>query len=454
MRVTYIEPVLFIYTLTLFFNIPLEKQLVYRKVCLNNYNQTFCQSLLHHHHLNGTNTTAEENVVQAESAKWEMLCNLARLVPTLFSTLHLGAWSDSVGRKKVIFVAVIGESVNAIGYFLNVWYFSAPLPFLFVGSIVTGFCGNFAAIMMGVLSYIGDVTSADTRTTRLVFLDGLAFLASVIASVSGGMILQKLGSFLYIYALDMCLYILILIYLCFVQESHTPGTQVRFKDIFCGNKFGKYSSLFKQEGNRARRLIFGLLVGCFCTLFFCTTGIDNVLVNYLLHSPLTFMPSGIGLVLASESTVKFAGALIITLVFVRKLNFRDSSLILMCALAVAGYALSLGFSRHNWAIFVSTLWGLGVSSGVATCRSGLSKMVALEDLGKLNSVVCILQNLCLLLSGVVFNNLYQHTVHISPSITLFVISGFAACFPLGLSLALKWFERKLEAPVLDVIKAY
>ena len=61
-----IEPVLFLYTLTLFMNIPLEKQLVYRKVCLNNYNETFCDLVTNK---NATNITHEENIIQAQSAQ-------------------------------------------------------------------------------------------------------------------------------------------------------------------------------------------------------------------------------------------------------------------------------------------------------------------------------------------------------------------------------------------------
>ena len=47
-------------------NIPLEKQLVYRKVCLNNYNETFCDLVANK---NVTNITQEENKIQAQSAQ-------------------------------------------------------------------------------------------------------------------------------------------------------------------------------------------------------------------------------------------------------------------------------------------------------------------------------------------------------------------------------------------------
>ena len=92
---------------------------------------------------------------------------------------------------------------------------------------------------------------------------------------------------------------------------------------------------------------------------------------------------------------------------------------------------------------IITGWNVGVSSGVAACRSGLSKLVGPEDLGKLNSLLGIVQNATTLLSGVVFNNIYQHTVRFSPSITLYVIAGVALVLPVSLTLLLKTFERRI-----------
>ena len=146
MRCSYIEPVLFLYTLALFMNIPLEKQLVYRKVCLNFYNETFCDQIVKK---NVTNSTkAEENLIQSESAKWDMFLLIARLLPTLISIIHLGAWSDGVGRKRVIVLGVVGETLDGIGRILNVFYFSAPLPYLFIGSILTGDVHFFIVLLL------------------------------------------------------------------------------------------------------------------------------------------------------------------------------------------------------------------------------------------------------------------------------------------------------------------
>ena len=367
-QISYIEPVLFIYTITLYLNIPMENQMIYRKVCLNHYNKTFCKII------NTPNHTAEENVVQAETAQWNMYSNIARIVPTVVSTIYLGAWSDGFGRKKVLMVAVLGETLNAIGFFMNAWYFSAPIPFIFIGSIVTGLCGNFAAILMSVLAYVGDVTTEYTRTIRITILDALIFLASIISLFTGGVMLEKLG-FLYVYALDIVLYILIIVYMFFLKESYYPTEEIKIRDVFCGNKLMDYVRLFTQERVNYYRVKVIVLLGCFCTLFFATTGIDQVLILYLLHTPLHFTPSSIGYVLASESGIKFVSAVIVTTVFIKKLKWHDSSLILICSIAVTGYSLCLAFSRINLEIYLSTLWGIGMYNYYIYTHTGINMLV-------------------------------------------------------------------------------
>ena len=70
--------------------------------------------------------------------QWDMILVVARLVPTIISLLHLGVWSDGVGRKTVIAIGLLGEFVDGISRILNVYFFSAPLYFLLPGSIITG----------------------------------------------------------------------------------------------------------------------------------------------------------------------------------------------------------------------------------------------------------------------------------------------------------------------------
>ena len=84
---------------------------------------------------------------------------------------------------------------------------------------------------------------------------------------------------------------------------------------------------------------------------------------------------------------------------------------------------------------------VGVCAGVAACRSGLTKLVSMEEQGKLNSVVCALQEIMLLLVTIICNSIYKATLLITPSFTLYFLGGLSIV-PVLLSLVMKMYERK------------
>ena len=77
-----IEPALFLYVLGLFFMIPVEQQLVLRKVCVAHYNHSYC-----HTNANVQKNHATENDLQERAAKWDIYLNIARMLPSIFATV-------------------------------------------------------------------------------------------------------------------------------------------------------------------------------------------------------------------------------------------------------------------------------------------------------------------------------------------------------------------------------
>ena len=358
MGVGYVEPILFFYTVMLYINVPIEKQLIRNKVCLSAYNETTFQTIFMH--------PTVEAFVTTETAKWDMINNIVRTVPTIISTVLIGIWSDGVGRKKVMLIPLFGETVQAVGYFLNSWFIAKPVEYLFIGSAVTGLCGNLPTMLMIMFAYTADVTTTQQRTTRIIILDAVVFFASIISLFIGGHMLMKISlafglrfGFVAVYSVDLVLLVFIFIYYLFLNESYFPTEPLFLRDVCSTRHFHDYARLLAQKPSSYYRPKFLLLSGCFCMLFFVTTGVSEMIILYVFHTPLSFTPVDLSLVLVTEAGVKFMGALLLTLVGVRVLGLRDGTLILVCSLAVAGYASCLGVSRKHWQVYVSTLWGIG-----------------------------------------------------------------------------------------------
>jgi len=87
-------------------------------------------------------------------------------IPSLFTSLLIGSWSDFRGRKPALFLPAFGSTLEA-GLVILVMYMEWPVYVLFIGGAINGFCGYFTTIAMGVMSYIADTTDESERSLRL-----------------------------------------------------------------------------------------------------------------------------------------------------------------------------------------------------------------------------------------------------------------------------------------------
>lgn len=87
------------------------------------------------------------------------------MVPSFFSTVLFGAWSDKVGRKAPLLIATFGLTILMTVYILVI-NLNLPLPVLFVGHVMFGFCGEFSTILACGFSHLTDITSTKWRTFR------------------------------------------------------------------------------------------------------------------------------------------------------------------------------------------------------------------------------------------------------------------------------------------------
>ena len=87
-------------------------------------------------------------------------------IPSIFTALFIGAWTDTVGRRPALALPAIGSTLEALVVILTM-YFEWPIYVLFVGSAISGMCGFFTTMVLAVMSYIADTTDESDRSFRL-----------------------------------------------------------------------------------------------------------------------------------------------------------------------------------------------------------------------------------------------------------------------------------------------
>jgi MFS family permease len=131
--------------------------------------------------------------VQKLAATLSMYQNIFSAVPAVLTSLFLGPWSDVHGRKPLMILPMIGTVINQFIYMANTYFTSLKAEFILLTCLGSLF-GGFTCFLVGMYSYITDVSRVRSRTSRVAFLDLFMFLGFPIGVFISGPVF-KFGSY-------------------------------------------------------------------------------------------------------------------------------------------------------------------------------------------------------------------------------------------------------------------
>ena len=145
------------------------QNLLIDKVCLVNlkYDPAICSNL--------TSFKDNEKEVEKITASINMYLNILTAIPAVIVSLFLGPWSDVNGRKPLMIIPQIGTILAQLMFVINTYLAYLPGEFILLASIGSLF-GGFTAFLIGMYSYIADVSSGRSRTSRIALVDLFMFL--------------------------------------------------------------------------------------------------------------------------------------------------------------------------------------------------------------------------------------------------------------------------------------
>lgn len=169
------------------------------------------------------NHTFEEDEVQkliASVQAWKSVVHTA--VPTLLM-LFIGAWSDKTGKRKIcMLMPIFGEFMTCILNIINTCFFYAvPVELTVLMEVIfPSLTGGWYTMFLGAFSYLGDVTSKETRTFRMGILNLCMTVGFPIGMGLSGILLKYLGYY-GVFSISASLQLLNFCYVFFMIEDHT-----------------------------------------------------------------------------------------------------------------------------------------------------------------------------------------------------------------------------------------
>ena len=347
-----VEPVTFCYACALILHAPLIQQYVYQRISEDRGLTIHLGEDISSCGNSDNNVDLEQyNIrkdVQSLTSYIHLGIILSASVPSLFMALLLGAWSDKVGRRIILFLPVVGGLLDTSCTLITM-FSRAPLYVLFIGSFINGLCGFFTTMILAVFSYIADITTEKTRALRLGILEAVAFISGMISHMTSGWWIRHLGfhaPYMFIFVLHLVSFFYIIF---FLQESKCDVEKLRIKDLFNKKHIKNVFAVFQRARPDKRWQLYGLVVSS-AFMMVSSIGFGSVIVLYTLDIPFCFSPILIGYFLADCMFMQAIGAIFALLILQKILS--EILLIQLGISSIVSSLIMIAFIQKKWQMFI------------------------------------------------------------------------------------------------------
>uniref|UniRef100_A0A2M4AAV7 Putative adenylate cyclase n=1 Tax=Anopheles triannulatus TaxID=58253 RepID=A0A2M4AAV7_9DIPT len=401
------------------------------KACRVNlaYGDEICDALTRR---DTANYTHEEEMVQhlvARMAGWKTVLQSA--LPCLL-ILFWGSWSDRHGRRKpCMLIPIVGEFLTAIGLILCTYFESVPMEVAGITeALFPALTGGWFTMFMGVFSYIADVTTTEERTLRIGIVNLCFSLGVPIGMAFSGILLKQIG-FYGVFTISASLYLVAFFYGAFlVPEVNILNEKERLR---ASEKRNLLADFFDREhvmetfrvafkiGQRQRRLrvimlmivvmvVIGPLHGEMAVIYLFTRYRFNWSeVEFSFFSTYGMLTGLIG-------TVFSVG------VFSHLLKIDDALIGVMSCMSKILSSFVYAFAVTTWQLYLGPIIEMLNGTSFISMRSIASKLVASDELGKVNSLFGVAEALMPLVYAPMYTTVYSATINVLPG-AFFLLGG-------------------------------
>ncbi|KAJ7383109.1 hypothetical protein OS493_030639 [Desmophyllum pertusum] len=436
-----VEPVLFLYAFGLFMNVPVAQQFVYSRLSeakgfpYHFQQKTGCEGK----ELNDSMKKLEKEV-QTEASYVQLGIVMFSAIPSIIISLFMGGWSDKVGRRPALILPTLGSALEAV-VVLFVMYFKLPIYCLFIGGFLHGICGYYTTIILACMSYVADTTEQSVIALRLGIIELIVFLGGMVAQLTSGLLIEKLGFIAPYWIIFGCHVAAMLYAIFFVPESRVKSSTETGRLFSMENFKSPWRVYLKATGHIKRNLV--VLTFCTGILSIAVLGINGVVNLFTLHSPLCFSPEYVGYFLAFRQFMHGVGG--VTAIKVFGMCMSDANISRIALVSYIGFLVCLGFSTTLLMVFISPIVGIFGGAGPPVLRAMMSKIVSADDQGSLFSAVSSIEVLCTFGGTALFNSLYPKSLKFDVPGFVFVLGAILMLLPLFCTFCLRdqsMFKRK------------
>ncbi|CAH1392872.1 unnamed protein product [Nezara viridula] len=365
-------------------------------------------------------------------------------LPAIF-ILFLGSFSDRSGRRKpFMLLPIAGELLTSVGLILCTIYEDWPMEVAgFVEAIFPALTGGWTTMFMGVFSYMGDITSVDSRTLRLGIVNICVQLAAPLGMLSSGFLYQAID-FIGVFSIVTAMYVIGLIYgVIRIKEIRKPNKLKHniIKELTNPmHIIETFRVSFKsREGNLRTRVILVMILSI--TIYGPING--ELAVGYLF-TRLQFHWDEVDFSIYSTYgiAVNLVGTTLGIGVFSHLMKMDDAMLGLIACSSKIIASIFYAFAKTSTQFYLASLIDMVGGTAVIAMRSIASKLVPSEELGKINSLFGVCEAVTPLIYQPLYSFVYQKTINTLPG--AFFLVGSSLTLPTVLIFLYLYYLNKKQ----------
>ncbi|KAK3091788.1 hypothetical protein FSP39_022621 [Pinctada imbricata] len=405
------------YVINEFANVAI-KDLYFPNVTLNSSDNVGCGD---------KNITAEEkhisDVVQEKVSQWSIYFSLGSGIPCLVATSIFSSLSDRYGRKRLLFLSLLGICLKMVLCSFFIYYKFNIYYFVLVG-FVEGCSGNWITVLSVSFAYVADLTAnGKYRSIAIAIYELVLNLGFYSGSLSAGLLIKYFNGYFYPSVISTAAIFLALVTVMFLPETSHDKNVVKNSNIF-----GQMKDLMRifmkksQNGDNLRLKYFFCITSLVC-IWIPQIGGGSTELYYNLSYPICFNAEDVSFYTA----IKGSSQQFITVMFIRIFQICDirdeTTAAVSCIFGIAHYVV-YGFAKTKETLFiVAAIYTLKFAC-VPILRSTMSKLTPGDKQGSVFGAIAFFENICSMCGSAMAGAVYSATVPIYKGFVFFVMAGF------------------------------
>lgn len=425
-----VEPVLFFYMMLIFLETNALQELISVKSCIEIINPANITDCIDNNSSNYTN-----DAVKQEKASWVRYNGAILFLFTFLSSFFVASWSDKFGRKFPMLIPPLGTLIAACINCVLSMYIHSSTAYILISSTISGITFGTVGIIATTFGFITDISDESSRTKRLVILEAMIYIGGTLGIYIAGKFIKhfdyssRINGFSLLFIFEICVAALILFYIVFRipnrSNDYLESTEISFGNLFkLDHVKSSVKAVFRPRDAGKRKVVLLLSL----TLFFIYFGLvaQFTLSLYFLQDTLHWTFSEYSDFNSMQFAVQGSILLLGMPVFFHFLKVPDHLIAALGILSKMAAYVVFGLSNNNTLVYSCIACYMFSEYPVPAIRSILSKIVDVDEKGRIFAFTTILQNFCFLIGSFVLTSVFKSTTEIFPGLCFEIVAALQA----------------------------